>query len=97
MADTSMTSMGSATPEASPTLARGRHSRKENLYDDLSIVPSGSPLRRLTYKTRNRDRSRERERFIGGRRGMSRPAGDEGESGDDAVRVQRFMYYVSWN
>lgn len=91
MADISMSTAGSETPDASPTVAR-QAARRENATGspsskELTLRASGSPLRRSVFKTRDRDRSRERERVLERRRGMSRPRwDDDGDTNEDEVR-----------
>lgn len=72
IADVSMSTAGSETPDASPIATR-RSGRGRDVQ--------GSPLRKWAYKSRDRDRSRDRERQLGRRRGLIRQErGERGES-----------------
>ncbi|KAF8323298.1 hypothetical protein DL93DRAFT_2070953 [Clavulina sp. PMI_390] len=84
MGDLSMSTAGSITPEPSPS----RLSRRERAGSSAALEASGSPLRKATFKTRDRDRSRERERVLERRRGLSRPRDDENEGQNGVVSTR---------
>ena len=81
IADVSMSTAGSPTPEASPSARTRRTSG-----NDAGPSSPSSLLRRSAYKARERDRSRERERERGRRRGLipSR-RNDSDDSSDEDV------------
>lgn len=97
MADISLSTAGSETPDASPTLARqAARGTSGTTSKELTLRMNGSPLRRSVFKTRDRDRSRERERVLERRRGMSRPRWDEADSDEEVPRPRYLlcdMYY----
>jgi Di-sulfide bridge nucleocytoplasmic transport domain len=78
IADVSMSTAGSPTPEASPSARTRRTSGNE-----VALSSPVSPLRRSAYKARERDRSRERERERGRRRGLIPSRRDESDTSDD--------------
>ncbi|KAF8330434.1 Di-sulfide bridge nucleocytoplasmic transport domain-containing protein [Cantharellus anzutake] len=87
-ADVSMSTAGSETPDASPTLAR--RVRKDNFLNGAHSSPFASrsqtsPLRRSAIRARERDRSRERERQHDRRRGLTKAKkiGNETSSDDE--------------
>lgn len=92
MADLSMSTAGTETPDASPTLARqAAAARKDGSGAssmELTLRAAGSPLRRSTFKARDRDRSRERERVLERKRGMPRPRWNDGDTDEDEDEVR---------